>query len=54
MEQQINELRDPDIIDGDLGLIVTCDDQVPLLGPSQLWTPSGYAVDTTAGDVSIR
>src|SRR6516165_6776192 len=35
VEQQIDELRDLDVVDGDLGLIPRCDDQVLLLGT--LW-----------------
>jgi hypothetical protein len=53
IEQQINELRDLDVVDGDLGLLLRGDDQVLLLGPAvQLQAPRGYAVDTTAGEIS--
>ena len=31
--QEIDELRDLDVIDGNLGLELTCDDQVLLFGP---------------------
>jgi hypothetical protein len=33
---------------------VRCDDQVLLLGSVQFYTPRGYAVDATAGEVSAR
>jgi hypothetical protein len=49
IKHEVDELRDLDVIDGDLGLTLTCDDQVLLLGPGvQFQTPSGYAVDVTA------
>jgi len=32
VEQEIDELRDLNVIDGDLELVRTCDDQVLLLG----------------------
>ena len=32
MEQEIDELRDLDVIEGDLGLAIRCDDKVLLLG----------------------
>ena len=35
VEQEIDELRDLDVIDGDRGLVLMCDDQVLLLGPLQ-------------------
>ena len=54
MEQEIDELRDLNVIDGDPGLVRTCDDQVLLLSPLQLQTPRGYAVDATAGEISVR
>jgi hypothetical protein len=33
--QEIDELRDFDVVDGDLGLVLRGNDQVPLLGPLQ-------------------
>jgi hypothetical protein len=36
VEQEIDELRDLNVIDGDRGLILICDDQVLLLGSLQL------------------
>ena len=36
VEQEIDELRHLDVIDGDLGLVPMCDDQVLLLGSLQL------------------
>jgi hypothetical protein len=53
VEQQIDELRDLDVVDGDLGLVVRCNDQVLLRGSFQFETPSGYAVDTTTGEIGI-
>ena len=35
MKHEIDKLRDLDVIDGDRGLVLTCDDQVLLLGPLQ-------------------
>src|SRR5262249_4891959 len=32
VEQEIDELRDLDVVDGNRGLVLTCDDQVLLLG----------------------
>jgi hypothetical protein len=54
VEQEIDELRHLDVIDGDLGLVCTCDDQVLLLGSLQFQTPSGYAINGTAGEISAR
>jgi hypothetical protein len=33
MEQEIDELGDLNVIDGDLGFFPICDDQILLLGP---------------------
>ena len=49
MEQKIDELRDLN-----RGLVLRRDNQVPLLGPLQFYTPSGYAVDAAAGEISVR
>ena len=54
MKQQIDELRDLNVVDRDLGFVLTCDDQVLLLGPIQFQTPCGYTVDATAGEVGAR
>src|SRR5215467_6381365 len=54
IEQEIDELRDLDVVDGDGGLILICDDQVLLLGSLQLYAPCGYAVDATVGEVCTR
>jgi hypothetical protein len=35
VEHEIDELRDLDVVDGNLGLVPTCDDQVLLLDPLQ-------------------
>ena len=35
VQQEIDELRDLDVVDRDLGLAITCDDQVLLLGSLQ-------------------
>ena len=56
VEQEIDELRDLDVVDGDLGLVRNDigDDQVLLLGPVQLQTPCGYPVDVAAGEIRLR
>src|SRR5262249_39326483 len=54
VEQEIDELRDLDIVDRDLRLVPFCDDQVLLFGPLHFWTPRGCAIDATAGEVSAR
>src|SRR6516225_6122240 len=54
MKQEVDELRDLNVIDGNLRLCIFCDDQVLLLGPFQFQIPSGYAVDATAGEISAR
>src|SRR4051812_27383354 len=41
VEQEIDELRNLDVIDSDLGFIRLCDYQVLLLGPFQLKVPCG-------------
>ena len=38
VQQEIDELRDLDVVDRDLGLAITCDDQVLLSSPSSLNT----------------
>jgi hypothetical protein len=35
MKHEVDELRDLNVVDGDLGLVLRCDDQVLLLGPLQ-------------------
>src|SRR5262249_16977163 len=52
IKHEVDELRDLDVVDGDRGLVLTCDDQVLLLGLLQFQTPCGYAVDATTGEVS--
>src|SRR5215831_475122 len=37
VEQEIDELRDLNVVDGDRGLILKCDDQVLLLDPVQFY-----------------
>ena len=46
--------RDLDVVDGDLGLVLTCDDQVLLLGPLELQTPPGHPMDARASEISAR
>jgi hypothetical protein len=53
VEQQVDELRDLDVVDGDLGLTLSADDQVPLRGPVQVQSPRGYAVNAAAGQISL-
>src|SRR5262249_12513857 len=54
VQQEIDELRDLNVVDGDGGFVLRCDDQVLLLRLLQFWTPRGYAVEATAGEISTR
>ena len=52
IKHKVDELRDLNAMNGDLGLVRRCDDQALLLGPFQSRTPRGSAVNATAGEVS--
>jgi hypothetical protein len=55
VQQEVDGLRDLDVVDGDRGFVPICDDQVLLLGPAvQPQTPSGYTMDATASEISAR
>jgi hypothetical protein len=51
VEQEIDELRDLDVVDGDRVLATRRDDQVLLLGSVQFQAPCGYTVNPRAGEV---
>src|SRR3954466_2334981 len=54
VKQEVNELRNLDVVDGDLGFTKVGDDQVLLLSLLQFQPPRGYAVDARAGEIGVR
>src|SRR3954469_3144680 len=54
VEQEMHELRDLDVVGGDVGFARRSDDQVLLLGPVQVQPPSGDPIDATAREGGVR